>query len=1548
MNFNELSTYNLADAVKFHNRLNPGLWDANEHLRPEVQAKLLEIAEYFQEFLGLDNLKVKDITISGSNAAYSYTKHSDIDLHLVVDIPPDPVYRELFNAKKYEFNDSHDIRIRGADVELYVQDAAETPVSLGEYSIKNNEWIQVPRRKRAAIDQNLVRHKYEDLRERIKSALAADDADRIGSLIAKIKTMRQAGLDAHGEFGPENLAFKMLRTQGLIEQLYTARANAKDRELSLKELETPRKSVRYGFGESSSPNGVSPETKMFLSEVDSENVVRDFIAQTAKKLDIRKVPRVNLHRDDGWSQENSSFGRYEPDTNELHVCLINRHLLDILRTTAHELAHCRQNELSPLPDNAGETGSKWENQANAMAGVIMRDWADAHPDHFDMSQIEESSGYIPTSAEKNDPRFKTALSVDVHPGQTGKEANKMGLQTDAQGKPALLIKSLKNALREFKDGAKMPQLSQGPGQYRDLNEPLGPETPPTMPAGTVKVDVSDVYDWYKLGQHISNMKGLGKHDFGAGPPSAILSFGDEDTEHKYIKDLEATGLTTTDIDPKDPNQPPGMPRQKTDPTYNVNEAFDQPYPFTWEKTAYGDVDALARLPDGGPLNIMFNKQTNDEGDEAVQVEFYRNNSQEVTSEGDATRIFATVLSAIQQYVKEYKPARLTFSASKETDPTIHYEPGEPQPNPESRAKLYDRLVQRYSKAWGYRAYRADSGNLVTYELARMGNVAVTESFQEELAESLRQEFALLETEYLSEIKMTGKNLRAEAARTGAQAGMEFEMIVPDVGVDEQEPDYEADYDQDTRTRSFEDIRSFFHDGDYNTRRDADNLLEEIQNEFQEWQYEQTAESWARDGLEFITDYISLNDLFDRDEAMAQARDEIMDANPDLPQESEDFQQLISARLDEMEREFAASELESQGRIYDDAFEAFSDEQRDEYDERSFLDDKYPRMTDIENGFDISWPYYTDMNADREGADIDQVADEFSSYMGKPVNASRQYHGGRREAGTYVVEPDGSLQGDNPGDEGLEFVSPPMPIDEMISDLNKVKAWADKTGCYTNESTGLHINISVPNYSLEKLDYVKLALLMGDEYVLELFDRSGNTYAKSAISKIKGMLQKNPDVAPQVMSKMREHMEDLATKAIHTGITDKYTSINTKTGYIEFRSPGGDWLDSNFSKIEDTLMRFTVALSAAIDPAAYRQEYLKKLYKLLEGSQEKGGPDILQLFANYSAGELDKAALIRQVREKQLARNFAKGKTPAGQKYWWNVQWDANRRMEVVAGSKEVARQVAAEEWNVPESQLAIAKVTMLRPYEEPEPKPAAAPGTGNWGIWITNADRFVRSPGQLDHSVLRRFPSREAAEQFLSNTRAERSDMRSDIEVREIPADYQALGAPVGRPVQQRNLVPTGPGPWQIYRRSDNTAVRELEHTNRAGAEAEAITVLGLRGEAPELYGVRTRQTASEPIPGSTIDLQRQRQSSADAAQGGIVDVAPGTAPAPQTLTRPGQPQQTFRGTWQILDPQGNEIHRFSGIGNVQSDANRVAMDWLRQHPGAMQGGVTVAPVMEP
>ena len=69
------------------------------------------------------------------------------------------------------------------------------------------------------------------------------------------------------------------------------------------------------------------------------------------------------------------------------------------------------------------------------------------------------------------------------------------------------------------------------------------------PAGTVKVDVTDVYDWYKLGQRISNLDHTKASDFGNGPPQTVMAFGNEEEEHKYFKKLKKLGLKTHDIDP---------------------------------------------------------------------------------------------------------------------------------------------------------------------------------------------------------------------------------------------------------------------------------------------------------------------------------------------------------------------------------------------------------------------------------------------------------------------------------------------------------------------------------------------------------------------------------------------------------------------------------------------------------------------------------------------------------------------------------------------------------------------------------------------------------------------------------------------------------------------------------------------------------------------------------------------------------------------------------------------------------------------------------------
>ena len=58
MNILELDSYNLADAVKFNDRLNPALWGPDEKMKPEVREQLLRIADDFREFLGVNDLQL--------------------------------------------------------------------------------------------------------------------------------------------------------------------------------------------------------------------------------------------------------------------------------------------------------------------------------------------------------------------------------------------------------------------------------------------------------------------------------------------------------------------------------------------------------------------------------------------------------------------------------------------------------------------------------------------------------------------------------------------------------------------------------------------------------------------------------------------------------------------------------------------------------------------------------------------------------------------------------------------------------------------------------------------------------------------------------------------------------------------------------------------------------------------------------------------------------------------------------------------------------------------------------------------------------------------------------------------------------------------------------------------------------------------------------------------------------------------------------------------------------------------------------------------------
>jgi len=125
-----------------------------------------------------------------------------------------------------------------------------------------------------------------------------------------------------------------------------------------------------------------------LEKKDTYPILLDFIRFAAKDLELDSLPKFDFVFDSGRSIEQKSFGGYMPGGEHITITVKNRHIMDVCRTLAHELVHYSQDLKSELDDDdAGSTGSPQENEANARAAVILRNWGKKHPEYFGLEAI---------------------------------------------------------------------------------------------------------------------------------------------------------------------------------------------------------------------------------------------------------------------------------------------------------------------------------------------------------------------------------------------------------------------------------------------------------------------------------------------------------------------------------------------------------------------------------------------------------------------------------------------------------------------------------------------------------------------------------------------------------------------------------------------------------------------------------------------------------------------------------------------------------------------------------------------------------------------------------------------------------------------------------------------------------------------------------------------------------------------------------------------------------------------------------------------------------
>lgn len=436
---------------------------------------------------------------------------------------------------------------------------------------------------------------------------------------------------------------------------------------------------------------------------------------------------------------------------------------------------------------------------------------------------------------------------------------------------------------------------------------------------------------------------------------------------------------------------------------------------------------------------------------------------------------------------------------------------------------------------------------------------------------------------LVELKMSPSNIRALAAQTQATVGIEFEMIVKGY--------HSANDSSKQPARSFDDIEEFFSDA--NSSRTMNRVMASLTEEYDSWVRDEVQNEWdSVQGEQWFVDWLEENvqDSY------------IINALNLEPGDSINYQ------------DFAEHCRTADSYWYNQGFEEYVEYQHHNpnLSQAKFL--KEHNLDTMGAVYEQYQQSFLAMPSDIDQETYDLVASSVESLLDKKTVASDQYHGAERESDTYIVEPDSSISPDNEyQDLAVEIVGPPQSVTEALADYRKIRSWAILRDHYTNSSTGLHINISIPGYREDRIDYLKLLLLSGDEHILKQFGRQNSKYAQNALERIKDNIEDNQDPTKSV-AELKLNLDELAKKYTKQYMGRAHLSVVIKLNRIEVRSPGGNWLKFDPDIIENTVYRYIVALDAAMNPAKYREDYLKKLYQVLDPGIEPVHQQVFKFYA----------------------------------------------------------------------------------------------------------------------------------------------------------------------------------------------------------------------------------------------------------------------------------------------------------------------------------------------
>lgn len=231
---------------------------------------------------------------------------------------------------------------------------------------------------------------------------------------------------------------------------------------------------------------------------------------------------------------------------------------------------------------------------------------------------------------------------------------------------------------------------------------------------------------------------------------------------------------------------------------------------------------------------------------------------------------------------------------------------------------------------------------------------------------------------------------------------------------------------------------------------------------------------------------------------------------------------------------------------------------------------------------------------------------------------------------YFLETDGF---------GPELVSPVQTVQKTLNDLKKIFKWlAERPEAITTKEKGLHFGVSIKGVGPEDIDFLKLAMFLGEKYVLDQFGRYDNDMTAPHMPKVyqrlrsmaMNKIKKTGSTDTQFWMQDAEIREELIGLLNKIFAGEKFRSFNVLTlnkpdPYIEFRIPGNAGYEGRYEEIKHLLLRVAFCMKLAADPTFEHNEYMKKLYKLVDQVNTTVNKDVddakMDLLRKGLAGQL---------------------------------------------------------------------------------------------------------------------------------------------------------------------------------------------------------------------------------------------------------------------------------------------------------------------------------------